>query len=749
MSSKDLTNLNREQGITDVLKSNYMPYAMSVIISRAIPEIDGFKPAHRKLLYTMYKMGLMKGPRAKSADVVGQTMSLNPHGDIPIYETMVRMTRGNGALINPWIDSKGNFGRVYSRDMQYAAYRYTEARLDASCENLFTGIDKNAVEFVDNYSGTMQEPTLLPVSLPTILVNANQGIAVGMASNICSFNLREVCEATCALVNDAQADLLQYMPAPDFSTGGNIIYDQEQMRAIYETGRGSFEMQGIYTIDRKHSRIEISEIPYNTTVEAIIDDITRQLKKGQFKEINDVRDETDLNGLKLTIDLKRSTDLDKFVQKLLKSTSLASNFTCNFNVLIDNQPQVLGVRQILTAWLSWRRECLRREYTFDLGKLRDRLHLLHGLEEILLDIDRAIRIIRETEKEADVVPNLMAGFSIDQVQAEYVAEIKLRHLNREYLLKRTQDITDLTKQIADLEKLVASDRLLDKTIAKQLQKIAQKYGRERKTQLVEAHHVPEFNAEDFIEDFNVRYYLTHDGYLKKLALTSLRKAGDLKLKDGDYFIAELEGANKSELLFFTDQGNVYKQRGYEFADQKPSDLGAFLANELDLAPDENVIGLHVTDDYSGYLVMAFANGYITKFAVEHYKTITKRKRITNAFYNKEPMVGMFWQADIKQGPDLLIDLDATASRAAKAKRRILLEGDLIELVAGRATRGQKVVKLPKKYTVVQMKPVALAETGEIIRPELEYYRVRTLPSAGRFLRDEDMSERQQLLGDLV
>ncbi len=730
-------------GITDVLKNNYMPYAMSVIISRAIPEIDGFKPAHRKLLYTMYRMGLLKGDRAKSADIVGQTMAYNPHGDTPIYETMVRMTRGNGALINPWIDSKGNFGRVYSRDMQYAAYRYTEARLDPSCEFIFGGLEKNAVDFVDNYSGKLQEPVLLPSALPAILINANQGIAVGMASNICSFNLREVCEATCAMIDDPEVDISKYMPAPDFSTGGKLLYDREQMEQIYATGRGSFELQGVTRIDKKHRRIEITEIPYNTTVEVIIDDIMRQVKKGKLKEITDVRDETDLSGLKLTIDYKRNTDEDMLLMKLLKSTSLSSNFTCNFNILIGTEPQVLGVKAILSHWLEWRRCCLARELSYDRDRLADKLHLLEGLQRILLDIDKTISIIRHTPKESEVITNLMRGFDIDKQQAEYIADIKLRHLNREYIINRTAEVEDLREEIDNLSKIIDSKRLLNKRIKQQLQLIAKRYGKDRLTELIKPSTLPEISEEDFIEDYNVKYFLTAEGYLKKIALTSLRSAGDLKLKDEDYVTYQLEGTNKSELLFFSDQGNVYKRRGYEFDTQRPSDLGTFLANDLDLNEGENIVAMHVTDeDYPGYLVLAFANGYVTKFRVDQYKTLTKRKRLTNAFYKKDPLVGLIYEAEEISREAFLLRLSN-----GKATRQVFIAGDLVETVAGKSARGKRVVKLPKGFKVDAFTAHELDEDRLAVEDGLEYYRVRTLPSAGKFLREEDIDQRVQQLID--
>ncbi|NLC40868.1 MAG: topoisomerase IV, partial [Clostridiaceae bacterium] len=530
--------------VSDTLYNNYMPYAMSVIVSRAIPEIDGFKPSHRKLLYTMYKMGLMSGPRAKSADIVGQTMQLNPHGDQAIYETMVRLTRGNGTLLHPWIDSKGNFGSVTSRDMQYAAARYTEARLDPSCETIFDGLDKNAVDMIDNYSGTTKEPRLLPAKFPTILVNNNQGIAVGMASNICSFNLSEVCNATIALLKDPEADLIEYMPAPDFSTAAELIYDQDDMREIYETGRGSFKLRGTAEINRKDATIEIREIPYTTTIETIIDDISDQIKKNRLQDITNVRDETDLNGLCISIEYKRTADPDILLHKLFESTSLEHYFSCNFNILIDNKPRVMGVREILNEWIKWRMGCIRRETSFSLEKKRERLHILRGYEAILLDIDLAIQVIRNTEKERDVIPRLMKAFTIDKEQAEAVAEIKLRNLNREYIIRRLDDIKDLLVEIEDLEKLEKSARRQRKLISDQLKELSKKYGRERRTRLVDPDDIEVPEVTDLIPDYNIRIFLTEEGYFKKLALTSLRGNFELKLKENDRIIIEEEATNQ-------------------------------------------------------------------------------------------------------------------------------------------------------------------------------------------------------------
>lgn len=716
--------------ITDTLKDNYMPYAMSVIISRAIPEIDGFKPSHRKLLYTMYRMGLMKGGRAKSADVVGQTMAFNPHGDSAIYETMVRMTRGNGALLNPWIDSKGNFGKVYSRDMQYAAYRYTEAKLDASCECIFTGLEKNAVDFVDNYSGTLQEPVLLPAAIPTVLINANQGIAVGMASNIASFNLSEACAAVCALIDDPEADLLKVMPAPDFSTGASLVYDEEQMRQIYQSGRGSFRLKAKAEIIKKDARIEVTEIPYNTTAEAIIDEITNQAKAGKLKEINDVRDETDLNGLRITIDCKKNADLDFVLQKLYHLTPMENSFSCNFNILIKNKARVLGVREILREWISWRRECLARELQFDCDKLKGKLHLLRALESILLDIDRAIRIIRRTEREEDVVPHLMAAFSIDEKQADYVAEIKLRHLNREYLLKRTEEIAGLEDEIRKLERILSSSARLDAYIKKQVTAYSEKFGRERLTSLVEAEKVETVEAEEMIEDYRLKIFFTREGYLKKLPLTSLRSAGELKLKENDEIIQEFEGSNKSELLFFSSKAQVYKLKAYEISDHKPSEFGDFTPNILEMDEDETIRFVYLCDEeYSGCLLLAFENGKAVKLEVKAYETVNRRKKLVNAFYGGAPLSALFPLKDENDVGDCLMISDQ--------QRMILFEGNMIPLKKTKSSQGIQVMSLRKGFKMTEMRLTSPEEAEK-----LAYYRVRSLPAAGRFIKDEWMKDQQ-------
>ncbi len=724
--------------ITDTLRINYMPYAMSVIVSRAIPEIDGFKPSHRKLLYTMYRMGLMKGSRSKCADIVGQTMALNPHGDQAIYETLVRMTRGNGALINPWIDSKGNFGRVYSRDMQFAAYRYTEARLDKSCETLFSGLNKNAVPFVDNYSGTFQEPVLLPATFPTVLVNANQGIAVGMASNICSFNLKEVCEATIAYIDDHDVDLFTYMPAPDFSTGAAIIYEKDIMRQIYETGRGSVKMRAVYTIDKKHKCIEITEIPYSTTVEAIIDDIIDNTKNGKLKEVSNVRDDTDLNGLKITIDYKASADPKLLVKKLFKVTSMQSNFACNFNFLIDGRPMVLGVREILAEWLKWRRACLKNELQFEIDQNQDKLHILKGLEAILLDIDKAIKIVRETEKDEEVIPRLMQGFQIDQRQAETVAEIKLRQLNKEYILKRIKEIKNLEAEIFRLEKIVQDERKLDQEIQKQLKEVAQKYGRERLTKLIEPDEIQVATEEHFIEDFNLKVFFTKDGYVKKIALTSLRSAGELKLKENDYVLQEIEATNKSEILFFTNLGQVYKLRLFDIPDHKPSEFGEYTPNLLNLDKDEKVLAIHVTgEDYPGYLILGFADGRCVKIALNSFYTKTNRRMLKNAFYNGAELIGILYQEEENSGKDIIIQNDQD--------RMILVASDRISLKSTRNSQGNQIMKLRPGFQANYM-GFADQFPGNY---DFDYYRARTLPAAGRFIKEEDMAAKQLSFVDTI
>jgi DNA gyrase subunit A len=722
-----MTNINHTtQAITDTLEQNYMPYAMSVIVSRAIPEIDGFKPSHRKLLFTMYKMSLLNGNRTKSANVVGQTMKLNPHGDAAIYETMVRLTRGNGALLHPWIDSKGNFGRIYSREMQYAASRYTEVRLDPSCETLFQGLDKDAIDFVDNYDGTMKEPRLLPAMFPTILVNSNQGIAVGMASNICSFNLKEVCQTTINLINDHSTDLFAAMPAPDFSTGAEIIYDESVMRNIYETGRGSIRLRSTYKVDKKNGFIEILEIPYPTSVEAIIDDIANLIKLGKIKEINDVRDETDLDGLKITIDYKKSTDPDTLMQKLFKMTSLQSNFSCNFNILIDGTPRVMGVRQIIDEWIVWRRDCLKREIGFDKAKKSDKLHLLEGLQKMLLDIDRAIKIIRETEKESDVIQNLMDGFAIDKIQAEYIAEIKLRQLNRQYIIQRTSEIDDLSKEIQELEATLASNRRIDKLIIKQLESIMKKYGRDRKTRLVDSDDVETISDHQLIEDYRLKIFLTEHGYIKKLPLTSLRSAGDIKTKDDDNIVQEIDGKNKSDLLLFTDQGTVYKLKIYELKDHKPSDLGEFTPNLLGLEENEHVVAVHITDTYEGQLLAGFASGKIVKLPLNSYETKTNRRKLINAYSTKSPLVAVHV---INEDQDFVV--------MSNIRKALVFNSSQIPLKTTRLSQGVQVL-ISKKGSVMTI----FKRLSESNIENDGYYRTRKIPAVGTYIKEDTLADRQ-------
>ncbi len=721
----------QQQAITDTLETNYMPYAMSVIVSRAIPEIDGFKPAHRKLLYTMYKMGLLGGSRTKSANIVGQTMKLNPHGDQTIYETMVRLTRGNAALLHPYIDSKGNFGKQYSRDMAYAAPRYTEAKLDKFCENIFNDIDKDVIEMVDNYDGTMKEPLLLPAAFPSILVNANQGIAVGMASNICSFNLREVCEATIAYIKDPACDLLEYMPAPDFSGGGELVYDMAEMAEIYKTGRGSMKLRARYRVDKANSLIEIFEIPYSTNVETIIEDITALVKSNKIKDIVDVRDETDLNGLKVTIDYRKNVDPEQLIQRLiLLKTRLQDTFSCNFNILINGTPRVLGVKQIIAEWLSFRRQCVRRGLAHDLQKKQERLHLLKGLEKILLDIDKAIAIIRKTEKDVDVIPNLMEGFEIDALQAEYVAEIKLRHLNRQYILQRIADIKKLKTEIKAIQELLADNEKIDEVISGQLAEIAKNYGHDRLTQLVLADEIEVITKDDMIEDYNIKMFLTAHGYIKKLALTSLRSAGELKTKDDDEIVQDLDASNKQEIILFSNQGNAYKLFVHEIPDHKPSDLGSYGQNLLDLEDGETIVYMYLPHDYTGSLIAGFENGKVARFTSDSFVTKTRRRKLLNAFSMKSPLVALY--AYDEEHPDYFLLNDA--------HKLILFDVNLLTLMSSRNTQGVQVLGMKKGQKIVRFKPVSKVDIEDS-----EYYRIRKIPARGFYLKEDDLSARQQSL----
>ncbi len=723
-----------DQPITDMLEINYMPYAMSVIVSRAIPEIDGFKPSHRKLLYTMYKMGLLGGNRTKSANVVGQTMKLNPHGDQAIYDTMVRLTRGNGSLLHPFVDSKGNFGKQYSRDMQCAAPRYTEVRLEKICEEIFKGIDRNAVDMVDNYDGTLKEPTLLPTTFPAVLVNANQGIAVGMASNICSFNLAEVCAATEAYMKDPSCDLLEIMPAPDFSGGGRILYSKEQMKAIYDTGKGTFSVRAKYRVDKANNLIEITEIPYSTSVEAIIDNIADLVKSGKAKEIADIRDETDLDGLKITIDCKRGTDHEQLMTKLFRFTKLEDTFSCNFNILIDGTPRVMGIPQIIDEWLNWRRNCVSRELQFNLDKMKKRLHLLDGLAVILLDIDKAIKIIRETELEADVIPNLMKGFGIDEEQAEFVAEIKLRNINKQYILNRIADRDKLKTDIADTEDILGSPRRINNLIIKTLKEVAEKYGQPRKSELVGMEETETFVESAVIPDYRLHLMLTRHGYLKKHTMKSLQSAGELKTKDDDEIFMGFECENKSDLLIFTDKCNLYKTHVYDFSDTKPGDLGHYLSSELEMEDGERPIFMISTTDYKGILFIAFENGKAARFPISSYETKQNRKKLINAYFDGSKAIG-FMLLDETEDPDLIVTNSLDKAAVFKAS--------LIPLKTTRTTQGVQLL-VSKKGSVLR----SLARLAEVDVQDPEYYRIRKVPAIGYYIREHSLEAKQVSFDDL-
>ena len=715
-----------EQPITETLEKNYMPYAMSVIVSRAIPEIDGLKPAHRKLLYTMYKMGLLGGKLTKSANVVGQTMKLNPHGDSAIYETMVRLTEGNAALLHPLVESQGNFGKQYSRDMAYAASRYTEVRLAPICKELFGDINKNTVPFVDNYDGELKEPTLLPVAFPNILVNPNQGIAVGMASNICSFNLKEVCNATIAYLKDENCDISEYMPAPDFPLGAQILYSKEQMTEIYRTGRGSFKMRSKYSYDSKNNCIEITEIPYSTTCEAIIGKIMELIKANKLREISDARDETGLDGFKITLDLKRGTDPEKLMLKLFKMTSMEDSFSCNFNVLIKNVPMVLGVKDIIGEWVKFRVGCIKNSLKFDIDKKSEKLHLLTGLKKILLDIDKAISIIRHTELEADVVPNLMQGFDIDKVQAEYVAEIKLRNLNREYILNRTSEIEKLLEDIDELQKILSSEKETKKLIIKQLKEISEKYGKERRTELVTPDEIREYNEEENIEDYPLTLFVTKEGYIKKVSAQSLRSTtAEHKLKEGDFVFQTLETSNISELLFFSDKATVYKTRTYDLADSKVSAMGEYLPGILGLDSDEKIIYTVVTTDYAGFMLFAFENGKMAKVELAGYKTKTNRKKLISAYSDKSPIVSAMYLAE-----------DCDIAAFADNNKVLALNTEKIPLKTTKSTQGVQVIKLTKKGAKVA-RVAAAADCG---LEDIKRYQTKNIPAAGSFLKKEDSDQ---------
>lgn len=717
-----------EQFITETLETNYMPYAMSVILSRAIPEIDGFKPSHRKLLYTMYKMGLLNGPTIKSANIVGRTMQLNPHGDAPIYETMIRLSRGNEALLYPYVQSKGNFGKAYSRNMQYAASRYTEAKLEPIAAELFADIDKDTVDFVDNYDNTMKEPTLFPVTFPSVLVNANLGIAVGMASSICSFNLKEICEATENLIKNPDYDVCDSVKAPDFIGGGQIVYNEAQMREIFRTGRGSFKVRAKYTYDKPNNCIDITEIPPTTTSEAIIDKIIEKVKGGTAREISDVRDETDKKGLKITIDLKRGTDPDKLMKKLFKSTPLEDSFACNFNVLIAGVPRVLGVRDLLLEWIAFRSECVRRRVYFDLSKAKERLHLLEGLQKILLDIDKAIRIIRSTEEESEVVPNLMIGFGIDKVQAEYVAEIKLRHLNREYILKRTKDIENLRADIEDMEDILSSKARIKKIIVSELQNVVKKYDKPRRSEILYAESLEDDEPVEEIPDYPVHLFFTKDGYFKKITPQSLRMSGEQKLKDGDSVVQTLEATNNTDLLFFTDRCQVYKAKAADFDDAKASVLGDFVPTHLHMDPGESAIYMAVTTDYKGYMLFFFENGKLAKVDLSAYETKTNRKKLIKAYCEKFPLAAI---RQITEDCELVVQ--------STAGRILLLNTGAVSPKTTKDTQGVAVMTLKKGHRLSSVRDY---KEGEFVKPAR--YRTRSLPAAGALLSAEDAGEQLTL-----
>lgn len=710
------------QPITDTLTENYMPYAMSVIVSRALPEIDGFKPSHRKLLYTMYKMGLLTGARTKSANIVGQTMKLNPHGDMAIYETMVRLARGNEALLHPYVDSKGNFGKAYSRDMSFAASRYTEAKLDPICAEIFADIDRDIVDFVPNYDNSMTEPVLLPTRFPAVLVNNNVGIAVSMASNICSFNLSEVCETAAALMKNPEHDIVSTLKGPDFPGGGFILQDENELRRIYATGRGSVKVRSKYIYDKAANCIEVTEIPPTTTIEAIIDKIVEQVKLGKLKEISDVRDESDLSGLKITIDLKRGQDSEAVMKKLFRITPLQDVFSCNFNILVGGMPKVMGVAEILEQWTDFRITCVKRKTKFELARKKEKLHLLTGLKKILLDIDKAIKIIRETEDDAEVVPNLMIGFGIDETQAEYVADIKLRNINKGYILKRIEEIDSLKEEIADMEDILSSERRVKQIIISELGDIAKKYGKPRKTMFIYGTEDEENEAEEEIPDYPVNLFFTREGYFKKITPQSLRMSGEQKLKENDEIIETYDGSNRAELLFFTDKFQVYKARACDFEDGKASVMGDYLPVKLELDPDERIIKMVAAEDYSGTLVMFFENGKCAKVPMASFETKTRRKKLANAYNDGSPLVSM-----------TLIDGDCEFMLSSDAGKVMIFNTVLILPKAARDTQGVQVIRL----TRAKLRSAVKYKDGMI--KDADSYRTKTVPVAGT-LYDEDVDQ---------
>ncbi|MGN0629215.1 MAG: DNA gyrase subunit A [Oscillospiraceae bacterium] len=717
-----------EQPIVDVLEKNYMPYAMSVIVSRAIPEIDGFKPSHRKLLYTMYKMGLLGSARTKSANVVGQTMKLNPHGDAAIYDTMVRMSRGYAALLHPWVDSKGNFGKAYSRNMVCAASRYTEVKLDKIAAELFKDIDRDTVDFIDNYDNTMKEPALLPVTFPSILVNYNVGIAVGMASQICPFRLSEICDTTIKLIKNPQHDLLSTLPAPDFAGGGMIIYDKNELEKIYETGRGSIKVRAKYRYDAENRCIEVIEIPSTTTIEAIMDKMVELVKARKITEISDMRDETDLSGLKLAIDIKRGVDPDALMQKLYKSTPLEDSFAANFNVLIGGAPMVLGVRQILTEWVAFRKECVRRRIYFDLRGKKDKLHLLKGLQKILLDIDKAIKIIRETESENEVVPNLMIGFGIDQVQAEFVAEIKLRHLNREYILKRTADIDDLRKDIADMEATLSDPKKVEAIIIDELKEVSKKYDQPRRSEIIYVNETENEEPDEEIPDYPVNLFFTREGYFKKITPQSLRMSGEQKLKEGDEIIFTAESHNSVELMFFSNKQQVYKAHAADFDDTKTSVMGDYIPSKLGFDEGESAIFMAVVENYTGFMLFFFENGKVAKVPLSSYETKTRRKRLLGAYSDKSPLVACF---KIEEDREFLL--------SSSGGRLLLVHSGAVPAKASRDTQGVSAMTLKKNAVVASVKPFE-----ENMLENAHRFRTRNLPAAGAIPKDGDLFEQISL-----
>ncbi len=721
-------NFIQEQKITQTLEQNYMPYAMSVIVSRAIPEIDGFKPSHRKLLYTMYDMGLLRKDRTKSTNVVGQTMKLNPHGDAAIYETLVRLTEGNGALLTPFIDSKGNFGKQYSRDMAYAASRYTEVKLAAICNEVFADIDKNTVDFMDNYDGSMQEPLLLPTTFPNILANPNIGIAVGMASSICSFNLAELCEATVAYIKNPDVSLCDILPAPDFSTGGQFVYQKKELEQIYKTGRGSFKLRAKYRFDAKQNCIEVYEIPYSTNIESIIDKIIALVKSGKIKEITDVRDETDLHGLKITIDIRKGTDADLLMHKLYALTPLSDSFSCNFNILIHGRPMTLGIDGILAHWLEFRMESIRRQLAFDIAKKTEKYHLLQGLAMILLDIDKAISIIRNTEQESKVVPNLMDGFAIDQVQAEYIGEMKLRNINKEYILKRTQEMQILEKEIKKDQETLESDTKIKTLICHQLRAVGKKYGKPRLTEIIQAEEIETPSKEDFIEDYGIHLFLTKENYFKKISSASLRFSSEQKLKEEDSIVQEMETTNRCDILLFSNQCNVYKLKAADIADTKASMMGEYLDNLLDMEPNEKIIYMTTTLDYSGFMVFFFENGKGVKVQLSAYATKTKRKKLIHAYSSRSALVYME-----------KLDEDQEYLLMRNQDKASVVHTALLPIAASKNAAGIQLFTLKKNSAISMVCPVKDFQTDD-----LDYYRTQKVPTTGHFIQEKDKRSNIQI-----